>query len=390
VSTPDIRLSVAIMTHPRRLHMAERLRDRHPELGARIVVDTGQPGGPGVLGSLRSARQAWAAVHPDATHHLVLQDDVWLPDGLERHLYPLIASRPGGALSLFAEWGAWTAAVVRLAALTGAGWAEVVDMYVPTQAIVLPAALARSADGRFAAALEQRAPEADDVVLMGHLRHEGVVPHVCVPNLVEHLDAPSIVGNDDYGLRRSVCCLRGTGVAAGAVARAVTDVDTVPGAGWWDGFAMFRLRAPEERVGWRKVPAVPALAPLGLTRASLNEYCRVAVDAAGGPAVREAVSEILVFHVWLAAFCLGLRAAEIAAGPRPDGSSTLDTTSPVARRALATLAPGAVRRFVPGPQLPHIAALLRPVVHAGIALGAEVCASGTADPRRLPTGRTPV
>jgi hypothetical protein len=386
MSAPDIRLSVAVMTHPQRLHMAERLRAEHPDLDIRIVADTSHAGAPG---SLRSARRAWAAVDPDATHHLVVQDDVRLPADLHGRLRPFIASRPDGALSLFAEWGAWTSAVVRLAALTGAAWAEAVDTYVPTQAMVLPAALARAADGYLAAALDRSEP--DDVALLGYLRQQGVVPHVCVPNLVEHLDAPSTTGNDDFGLRRSVCWLPGTGGPPAALRRAVTGVDAVPYVAWWDGFAVYWVRDPAERTGWRKEHAVPALAKLGLTRAFLKERCRAAVDDADGPALRELVSEILMFHVWLGSFCLGLRAADIAATPAAGGPGTrtesaLDMSGPVAERALATLAPGALRRFIPVPQLDLVGRLLEPVVRAGVALGAEVLASGGVDTGLLPSG----
>src|SRR5437660_12652471 len=128
------------MTHPARVQSAERLGAEHRDRDLRIACDPAPELGPATL---RTARAAWAMVAPHATHHLVIQDDVILPDRFFEHVAAALACRPDSALAFFAEWGCATATAIRVAALRGASWAEVVDWYVPTQALALPAAVAR-------------------------------------------------------------------------------------------------------------------------------------------------------------------------------------------------------------------------------------------------------
>lgn len=116
------------MTHPARYELANHLRELHPELNAVVVTDSTQS-------TLASAQAAWRAAAADATHHLVLQDDVSLCGGFLDAVHDAIAMRPGDALALFTEWGSRTAHLGRIAALRGAGWAEVADEYVPTVAL---------------------------------------------------------------------------------------------------------------------------------------------------------------------------------------------------------------------------------------------------------------
>jgi hypothetical protein len=117
VNVSEIRLSTAIMTHPARRAHAERIRDEYPELNATIAEDPA-PGEP--PSSLRSARRAWAAVGPGATHHLVLQDDVVLSSWFAEEIRRATAARPGDALSLFSEWGSQSRCAARVARLASA------------------------------------------------------------------------------------------------------------------------------------------------------------------------------------------------------------------------------------------------------------------------------
>ncbi|MFL6145133.1 MAG: hypothetical protein ACJ72N_25115 [Labedaea sp.] len=369
----EVRISVALMTHASRTGLAARLRDRLKDMDVRIVVDDGKPVGP--AGSLRSARLAWAEVDSAATHHLVVQDDIAVPESFADELRHRIAARPDLPMCLFAEWGAWSAAGARLAALTGAGFAEVVDTYVPTQAVVLPADLARAADERLSAGLDRG--EQDDVALLAYLREIGAVAHVCVPNLVEHRDVPSLAGNQDHGLRRSVCFLPNQPVSPAELSRAVTGINCLPYLSWWDGFAVFHYRYSADQWGWRRVLATTVLSRLGLPRDTLVAAFHDTLPASPAASLVGRVSEVLLFHVWLGALSLGLSAAELVAGgasATPTGSRlTLDT--PTARQALATLPAGALRRFVPVAQLDTIGRLLEPILDRAVRFGAAWAAS---------------
>ncbi|MHC3470978.1 hypothetical protein ACYF6T_20010 [Streptomyces sp. 7R007] len=356
------RISIAVMTHELRLDMARRLRAEHPYLDLRIVCDSGPQG---ERGSLRSARKAWAAAAPWATHHLVLQDDVRLTANFLDLLQQLIEHRQDGVASLFVEWGSWTASVARVAALCGAGWAEVVDNYVPTQAVVMPVALAKDVGERLAEALAGDEP--DDVALRRCLQSAGVTPLVAVPNAVEHRDGASLTGNGRHGMRCATAWTAGATSLAGVdLRRAVTGIDAVPVLSWWgQPGAYFRFRDPSADEGWRKVPALTALADLGH---DADHVLRLAGNALrrepdAGHA-RRLIGDHLLSELWIAAFGLGVCAA--AAGASPSGEG-LDTR--VGRRAVGTMALGALRNRVPRPLFATAAAVLTPVVRRAVRQG---------------------
>jgi hypothetical protein len=353
------------MTHELRLGMAERLRDAHPHLDIRVVCDRGPQG---ERGSLRSARRAWAAAAPWATHHLVLQDDVRLTANFLDAVGELIEHRPDGVSSLFVEWGSWTASVVRVAALCGAGWAEVVDNYVPTQAVVMPVALAKDVSAWFEEALGGDEP--DDVTLRHYLRSAGLTAQVVVPNLVEHRDAASLTGNSRHGMRCATCWTAGATSLAGVdLRRSVTGVDAVPVLAWWgEPGAYFRFRDPTTDEGWRKVPALSALAALGFDE---DRVLRLAYDTLrrepDAQRAQSLIGEQLLSQLWLASFSLGVCAAAAGASPAGEGMETR-----VGRRALGTMALGAVRNRVPRPLFATAAAVLTPVVRRAVQAGLAV------------------
>ena len=106
-----LRISCAVMTHPRRAEAARRLAGALPELAPAVVVDPYPEGPPSTL---RTSLAAWAAVPGWATHHLVLQDDAEPRPGLVGALTALVGARPEEALSLFCEWGSATATMAAL------------------------------------------------------------------------------------------------------------------------------------------------------------------------------------------------------------------------------------------------------------------------------------
>jgi hypothetical protein len=335
-------LSTAIMAHPARLRQAVELREKHPELGALVVAD---PGPDSSRSALRCAREAWRAVSPGATHHLVLQDDAELSSGFLNAVLDDVAIRPDDALALFTEWGSRTAQVSRIAAIRGAGWAEAVDEYVPTVALVLPAEVARRFEG-FA-----DPPAADDVAMRAFLDEMGVSTYVRVPNLAEHRAGPSVAGNDEMGERRSVCYFP---QASEAGSGAVEGLAVVPHFSWWEGRSVCRVRSGTT---WRKIPTRDFLAGRGI---NVNKFLASAVYAD-----RE-VSEILLDGLCLTAFAVGMIA-------EPRDASAIDRR--IAERALATLPSGGLRRFVPRSALATVSDRLRPMVVSAVRSGAALAAS---------------
>ncbi|MDI5936645.1 MULTISPECIES: hypothetical protein [unclassified Micromonospora] len=377
------------MTHQRRYDMALSLRNEHPELDLRICADDGVCG---EAGSLRSARKAWAAVRPGATHHMVLQDDVQLPPDMVQTLLPLLESRPDAVICLFVEWGAWSASAARIAALAGAGWVDVVDEYIPSQGIVMPADLARSADTHLRESLTRQEP--DDWALMGFLQSQGVTPILAVPNVVEHDSGPSLTGNDHHGLRRSVCWMPGAATAQ-TLSRGLSDLDLMPSMSYsyrpgQDAESAMRVvpEAPsldpdapvdtgahfwvrDGKPGrWRKVPARPVFADLGVSAADLAAMTDEALARFPGRAeATRLLGDYLLTEFWIAAFSLGMRAAQITTGT--DAASRLDYTTPVADQALSTMAMGAFRNVLPQSQYDVASRLLKPLVVEGVRSGEQ-------------------
>jgi hypothetical protein len=347
-----VRLSVAIMTHPARLHDAQRIAGQHREWNLRLACDPSPELPPATL---RTARVAWRMVEPGATHHMVIQDDVILPPRFFEHVAAAVATHPASALCFFAEWGSRTATTVRVAALRGASWAEVFDWYVPTQALVLPADVARGVD-------EQAATEAadtpDDHVLGHHLQRLDIGVYVSVPNLLQHADAPSVMGYQAaMGLRRSACYspeLAAAGVADGPVLAGLADV---PHFRWWDRRAECVPRPPAQGKrstrSWLHAKGVPASrlrAPLDLLDASFIAR----------------IGETVLTDLWLTAFATGLIAGQ--------GEPALDEralTSPAAALALRSLAPGSLRLLTGPDELDSAGEALEPFVRGGVSAGID-------------------
>ncbi|MFD5804832.1 hypothetical protein [Streptomyces sp. NPDC127020] len=358
----DLRLSTVIMAHPRRRAAAEALGGAHPALAARVVTDP-EPQGP--PSALRTARLAWRSVSADATHHLVLQDDAVLRPDFADTVAALAAARPMDSVSLFTEWGSRTANAVRAAALLGHAWAPVVDDYLPSVALVLPAQLARGFE-EYAAA--KAAPDAtDDVTLLDYLRDVGRVVPVAGP--VDHANPPSLVGNDVMG-PRSAACLAPAGDPEGSVLPAMR---AVPYFCWWEQLAVVYLRDPASPDGWRRVPAEEALLERGIGRERVVASLRTALESVPHrELIHDRVSDVLLAEVWTTAYALGVVTRDLGGFP--------DLGRPAAREALATLAPGALRRVVPVRWLAAVGELLYPLVAAAVlggAADAEAAGSGS-------------
>lgn len=350
-----VHVSAVVMSHPRRRHLAEQLCRAHPELGLTIVSDPDPAGAPSAW---RTARRAWSAVSPDATHHLVLQDDLVLASGFAETLTAAIESRPRDAISLFVEWGSRTASAIRVASVHGRSWAPVVDDYIPCAALVLPTQIARGFS-RFAAETSSES-DPDDVVLLDYLASVGVQPVALVANPVEHDLVESVVGNTIMGLRRSVNFVDRPAPPTDSI---VDELDAVPYYDWWDQQAAMFVADDSASDGWRRLRSGPAVERWGLDPALV----RAAVDhllstTPNMDQLLDRVNRIVVVELCIAGLLLGLVARDI--GPVP----LLTSGSPI-ERTLATLAPGALRRVVPEHWLPWISELAAPVIRRGFEAG---------------------
>lgn len=315
-NTVDI--SVAVMTHPKRRAEAEALATAHPELDAVVVVDP-DPDGPG---NLACAAAAWSARRPEATHHLVLQDDCRLSERFAATVLDLVERYPHQALSLFTYWATGTAAALRAAAAAGCRVAEVRESYFPTVASVLPAHLADDFT-EFVAANEGDLPEADDIAMGAFLYWRAVKRLAVIPTPVEHTGTVSLSGNGFQGDRESVCFeddADATGLSWDAAEPdAISGLDPTR-TGQDHGYRAERNLPTRFFVApWTHRHGAKALAALGAEAAEEMRAAAVAAFIEREPAV----SPRHLSSLWLAGFAFG---ADLTATPvrtyAPEGPRT--------------------------------------------------------------------
>lgn len=353
----SLAVSAAVMTHPLREAEVRHFVARHPELDLRIVVDPE----PGRGHSLGTALLAWSMVEPGASHHLVLQDDVVLCEGFAGLMFAAVRTHPRAAVSMFAEWGSRAGGLVRLAVLRGQRYAAVADPYIPTQALVLPAA---QAAGFAEKGHAESAP--DDIALLRHLRRTGTAGVVVAPNLVQHEDKPSLTGNMFQGPRLSACFVPEPAaglLAAAEPAVAGAELDFLPHTSCMRMVGEWFYCGPDEEAVWtgsRLAGRLPPCLDAGGLRA---RYTGHLAQSDPREAIRSTLSDTVLFEVWLTYFTLGL-VSGVAPADVADRSS-----DPLWRAALATALPGVFRRCLPAPILdrlgPYASDLFELAVHAG-------------------------
>ncbi|TMC09011.1 MAG: hypothetical protein E6J41_11565 [Chloroflexi bacterium] len=307
----EIRLSVAIMTHPRRLAMAEALAER---LGCQpaIALDP-EPDGP--PSSSRSAAVAWGLAPAWATHHLVLQDDAQPAPGFLPAVREAVAAHPEIPVSLYAHWNSWNGALARLALRCGRAGSELIPTeHVPTVALVMPRPLAADFAG-FAARVPAEVP--DDEAVSIFARRHGLRGCLVVPNLVEHAGVESLAGNDRRDEeRRSACFLPERPSPAAGILR-VAEVPVLPFLRWGEPAAVV-----EDVPGrWITVSGPEALWALGLDEEPLWDGCARAVAAlpAAAAGLAAAASGRLLSSLWLTGYLEGAVLADLGADPTAAG-----------------------------------------------------------------------
>jgi hypothetical protein len=239
VQAGQTRLSVAVMYHPSRTVSAREVADHCAALSPRLVPDPDPTGPPSPL---RTAKRAWAACPDDATHHLVLQDDLVLADDFAAHLAAVVRRRPEHGIALYVNRNSpRNSYLFRRAAAVGARFAPVSSFeYTPTLGFLLPAGHARHL-----AAYLRTIPDEwrdDDEAVTVFCRDRGIPVVAAVPSLIEHGDLPSVAGNESHGPRHAAAFLGNTGLDTAYWA----DEPAEAGIGPWRGIP-FTLEVRDSR-----------------------------------------------------------------------------------------------------------------------------------------------
>ncbi|MFC8538536.1 hypothetical protein ACFUJY_32105 [Streptomyces sp. NPDC057249] len=366
-------ISYAIMAHPTRSRLAQAVAEQLAPQKCTVVLD---PEPWGVPATLRTAVRAWAAMDPQVTHHVVLQDDIVLTADFTAHIETLTRTHPDRAVSLFTDWGSRNGTVVRLAALEGRRVATAIPQYTPCQAMVMPRRLVEGFVDRASAWEDPLEP--DDNVLRKFFVEQREELLLSVPNLVEHLPVRSAIGNDGQGRRAAVCHVERLPTPWFATDDTIGRYDTVAflrEARLW----AYSRRSPDgvlhapgtAAMEWHKayVETCPQLfgfdlpAMLDGYHADLGHLATDAVHAAMALVPPQAL-----WSLWAAGYWLARTAGPHPVRPVTDGLATAGEL--VRREAVRTLIPGGLFPARSHAELATDAEVLRPVLDLALARGA--------------------
>jgi hypothetical protein len=359
------RLSIAIMSHPKRARQARDLARRLN--GARIVTD---PAPTAQQSPLRTAIRSWRAVAPGATHHLVVQDDVELSEEVLRRVEAAIRLFPDAALALYSNWSARNAAAIRLAGAAGATWVHGLGgEYFPTLAVVLPAH--RIEDYLEFATAHNVWWQDDDEVMRDFLDSRGIDAYISVPSLVEHRGLESVAGNVSHGERRAVWFTAKPTYPDSYEALAEA-IDFCPWMNRGRALALVGV-SHRGRREWIQRPWTDMVEPYGIDAAELRgAFDRLTMRS---PRLQKAagdLGDLFVSSLWVTAFLMGtvVRAGTISVRVLTGSGLLPADEPPIARAALHTLAIGA-SSWLPLPEslLATYSAETTDLVETGFAAG---------------------
>ncbi|MFJ9696147.1 hypothetical protein [Kitasatospora sp. NPDC101183] len=318
------RVSASVMTHPVRRPQAEELA---AWLGVgNLAVDPAPDAGPSAL---RTALVAWGQAAPDATHHLMVQDDVAAPAALLDLVTRAAARFPEDALVFYTNWHARNGALSRLAALAGAAWVRGVPQeFTPTLAVCLPVDMA----ARYREFGGRSSDRHDDEVLSAFLRPGGRMALLAVPNVAEHTGTSSINGHASQGVRKAACPVdEATARPLLADGPVLERPDWLPYMRNGEGFLQLSWgTGPSAHVPWRE-----ALAQTGLTEEALRELEASHRPAGAVREVADAFGARYAEELWLHALLLGAQARAVEA--RLDGAAAGPELERLRERAVSTL-----------------------------------------------------
>lgn len=175
-----VTLSIAVMHAPWARARAERLASLVTDLGGALVVEAVR--GAGVWDT---ARRAWLAHAPEATHHLVVQDDAEPCARFRERALGAIAARPAHVVTLYTH----RAREVARAREAGASWCWGPDCAYGV-ASLMPVGMIASFLAWEKAHVRANYPH-DDNRLGLWARATGRGAWTTVPQLVDHADLPS-------------------------------------------------------------------------------------------------------------------------------------------------------------------------------------------------------
>lgn len=324
------RLSGAVMGHPSRINHAKAVAQRIDSDRVELVMDP-QPDGP--RSALRTTVRAWSSVPSDATHHLVLHDDMVPCTGFWAEATRAIQSFPEAALALCAFWNSRNGAAVRLAAMTGHRWVRGMREYTPCIALILPAEAARGY-ANFATTAGDCWPE--DVLMYRYLDSIGLPTLVATPSLAEHQDLRSLSGNDFHGVRRSSWFLADPQQLPPSWQSEPAEFHVVPF--FKHGVAQCAVRLGTRGEHWENIRTERYLARAGHR---LDEIEARMESLCPGVPRTTATAAAAIRGTWLTAYAMGaVCASDPATGSRqPDDDVSLRQ---LCEAALSTIAPGGV------------------------------------------------
>ncbi|MBB5159536.1 hypothetical protein [Saccharopolyspora phatthalungensis] len=302
---------------------------------------------------MRTALAAWRSIEPEATHHLVVQDDMILSDGLVERARRAASAMPDAALSFFSIWDSRNGGAVRLGALAGARWVAAASEYTPSAVLLLP----RSVAAGFVEFAERRTDTwPDDILMRQYLREAGVASYVSVPNAAEHADLPSISGNRFRGPRKSVCWPDED--ATSDEDALLTGMSVIPF--YKLGKAQCSVRMSDTQPPrWHDIPTERYLASVGLPRTRLEREftpsgrCDAAIE----------------WQVWLTGLAMGV-VRHIDPGVSLVNPHGVCPDPKVVAEAIRTIGPGGLCHNTPAGKLAQVSEILAEVAERGIRAGA--------------------
>lgn len=188
-------ISWAIMGHPRRADNIEKMLFRLGQQGqneVQVFVDTK---GEGVWST---ARRAWSSMHPEASHHIVLQDDISFCEDFASAASRYVLDVP---VSFF--------------------YMRAFKHFCMSQAVMMPVALVRRFLAWCAAGPGNEPGVMDDLLLGRFLQEQGIGMRYASPSLVEHVGHDNPVRN----------CL--SGPVARVAEKYIGDHAFAPGVAQW-------------------------------------------------------------------------------------------------------------------------------------------------------------